>query len=145
MKKMMLSIFAAATLAILPAAVLIMTLLTSSAQATPAQVYGKWTNTMTNNGIVFTFVFDFSEGSLTLTNTCKIRGESIPVSITVASEVTDTQISIKESAHNEVTSPRGQHCDVSAVPGNMNYVVKGAVMTLTADGQTEKLILKRAK
>jgi hypothetical protein len=115
------------------------------AHADAEKVYGQWRKTFTNNGFTFVLVFDFSQDSVTLENTCKYKGQVLKVAVTASTEITDTEIIILEAASAETSSPNGLNCNVNIERGSSKYVVKGATLTLTAEGEAGKLVLNRVK
>jgi|GEM_PF-5233083 len=107
----------------------------ASAHANPAEIYGKWQGTQTDNGYVFNIVFDFQPTVLEVTNTCSYQGQSAVAKASAPEQVTDSQVIIKSAAQNSA-SAGNLTCNVDIQPYTFNYLVNGNKLTLTLGGQS---------
>ena len=109
--------------------------LSTLAYADANQVYGKW---LASQG-ADTAIFDIQPAQTILTHTCRSASQSVTVSITVPSQVTDSQYLILGSRQAQ-KSVDGLDCTVSIGSAALDYQVSGNILTLIIGGQSISMI-----
>lgn len=106
-------------------------------------VYGTWGGfpEIPAGPITYVFQIDIRPSKVSNRVICKFSdGVNLQVDVASRATITDTQISILDSAANSV-SKDGRNCEASVTPGTLDYTVSGDHLTVSANGQT--MILDR--
>jgi hypothetical protein len=126
------------------ALVALLTFLTagSIAQGAALPVEGTWGTSFHNNGFDFDMSFTLQNQSITTTNTCSFRGQTLSVSVNVPARYDGSSIQVLGNAQNSV-SENGLNCNVSVEADTMNYKIIQNTIVLSRPGQAEEIVFTR--
>lgn len=110
----------------------------SWAQTTAMDVFGRWGMNVQNGGFAFQIVLEVQPNAIMITNTCSQFGRSATVTAMAPATVTDRQIIVTGTASN-ATTVGGITCNVDIVPTTIEYKVTGSVLTLSQGGEVYQM------